>query len=284
MTLRILIHDVGHGQAIHAFTPTGQTVAIDLGCSDDFSPLEWLRRQTDTIDSLIITHPHGDHIDEILGLEAHGFKVRQFWRPKWLGAGDIKAANQANYEVKVNKYLAMSQNYYMPIPENEVVGNPLITGGVSIGKYAASGCGTSNINNHSGVVVFEYAGVKLIVPGDNEPPSWNALLQGQRFVQAARNPNVFMVSHHGRESGYCAELFDEQTGIGKPDLCVISDGRVQDTDATARYFYHAEGWPVHSREGNSSDRRFCVTTRSDGYVDIKIGRNGDKPFLSVTAS
>ena len=30
MTLKIKIHDVGHGQAVHVFTPNGQTIVIDL--------------------------------------------------------------------------------------------------------------------------------------------------------------------------------------------------------------------------------------------------------------
>ena len=77
MTLQIFIHNVGHGQAIHAITPSGKTVVIDLGRSSDFSPLEWLRQDTDTIDSLVITHPHGDHIDEFLLLNKMGFKIRQ---------------------------------------------------------------------------------------------------------------------------------------------------------------------------------------------------------------
>lgn len=284
MSLRILIHNVGHGQAIHAFTPAGQTVVIDLGCSDDYSPLEWLRNQTDTIDSLVITHPHGDHIDEMLDLGQHGFKVRQFWRPKWLTADEVRDANQASYESKIDRYLEMSQSFHVSIPDNELVGNPTVTGGVTIGKYASSGCGRSNINNHSGVVVFEYEGVKVVIPGDNEPPSWRALLENQDFVRAARGANIFMASHHGRDSGYCSEVFDDEVGIRKPSLCVISDGRVQDTDATARYSFHAQGWLIHSRGERESDRRFCVTTRSDGLIDVDIGRNSEKPYLAVTAN
>lgn len=282
MSLRILIHNVGHGQAIHAFTPASQTVVIDLGCSEYFSPLEWLRKQTDTIDNLIITHPHGDHIDEILDLDQHGFNVRQLWRPRWLTADEVRAANQASYEAKVERYLEMSQRFSVPIPENELIGNPAVTGGVTIRKYASRACGRNNINNHSGVVVFEYEGVKIVIPGDNEPPSWRALLEQQDFVQAARGAHIFMASHHGRDSGLCSELFDDESGIRKPSLCAISDGRVQDTDATSRYSFHAQGWLVHSRNGRGSNKRFCVTTRSDGFIDIKIGRNSEGPYMAVT--
>jgi len=284
MSLRILIHNVGHGQSIHAFTPANQVIVIDLGCSETFSPLAWLRHKngTTTIDSLVITHPHGDHIDEILILKKNGIKVRQFWRPNWLTEDEVRAANQAAYQDNVTAYLQMSETFSDPIPYERLIGNPAVTGGVKITRFASKSCGRSNINNHSGVVVFEYAGSKVIIPGDNEPPSWRELLEQSEFVDVTSSPDIFMASHHGRESGYCADLFDEKNGIGKPKLTVISDGRKQDTDATSRYSYHASGWKVHSRAGDPSTERLCVTTRSDGFIDIKIGHDENRPFLSVT--
>jgi beta-lactamase superfamily II metal-dependent hydrolase len=175
MTLRVLIHNVGHGQSIHSFTPAGEVVVIDLGCSDTFSPLEWLKNQTETIDSLIITHPHGDHIDEILKLDSMEFRVRQLWRPKWLPKEDVYNQNQASYTEKLDRYFEMSDSYNQPIPDNERVGNPIVSGGVSIENHASESCAVSNINNHSFVVVFSYSGSKVIIPGDNEPASWRAL-------------------------------------------------------------------------------------------------------------
>ena len=281
MSLHIIVHNVGHGQAVHAFTPSGHVVVIDLGRSDAFSPLGWLRGKTPTIDSLVITHPHGDHIDEILDLGTQGFRVRQLWRPKWLTENEIREANQVRYEAQVNRYIEMSERYSEPIPNEELVGNPAVTGGVSITRYASNSCGRSNINNHSGVVVFKYLGLTVVIPGDNEPPSWRELLENTHFMDVARNPDVFTASHHGRDSGYHAQLFDPTKGIGKPRLCVVSDGRVQDTDATSRYSYHARGWRVFSRRSKGSTERFCVTTRTDGFIDITIGQN-ENTFLNVT--
>jgi hypothetical protein len=87
-----------------------------------------------------------------------------------------------------------------------------------------------------------------------------------------------MASHHGRDSGYCSELFE----LFKPSLCVISDSRAQDTNASSRYSAHARGWTVHRKKGGKSKERYCVTTRSDGYIDIKMGKSSDgKNFLSV---
>lgn len=281
--LKIIIHDVGHGQAVHAFTPDGKVVVIDLGTSANFSPLEWLSGSTRTIDSLVVTHPHGDHIDEMLLIDKFGFNVRQFWRPKWLPKKDVYAANQATYQDKLDAYFELSDRYSESIMDGELVGDPKVTGGVTIKEFASSNCGTKNINNHSGVVAFEHLGVRIVIPGDNEPPSWKELLKQPEFVSMVRDAHVFMASHHGRQSGYCTELF-AALNDKSPRLCVISDAGVQDTDATQRYSYHAEGWRINSRSspGNARDR-YCVTTRSDGYVAIEVGTNqsGDT-YLSVT--
>jgi len=282
MTLKIFIHDVGHGHSIHAFTPNDQSIVIDLGCSDDFSPLDWLKKSTSTIDSLVVTHPHGDHIEEILKLKE--FKVKQFWRPKWLSEDDVRKANQNRYSEKLDYYFDISNNRFTQrIEKDELVGNPDVSAGVTIKTYASSDCGTSNINNHSGVVVFEYCGVKVVIPGDNEIPSWKSLLEQPDFVKAVDGAHIFLASHHGRESAYHSDLFKTI----RPKLCVVSDGRVQDTDATSRYSAHASGWPVNDKANGESTERNCLTTRTDGYVEIEIRKNeseNGKPYLSVSKS
>ena len=140
--------------------PNGHVVVIDLGCSAEFSPLEWLGRPT--IDSLVVTHPHGDHIDEILALRPAG-SVCQFWRPTWLTEAEIRGANQTVYDDHVNRYLEMSARYTRPLRNDELVGNPDVSGGVRITHHASRECGRSNINNHSQVVVFEYRGLNVVI-------------------------------------------------------------------------------------------------------------------------
>jgi beta-lactamase superfamily II metal-dependent hydrolase len=282
MSLRTLFHNVGHGQAVHLFTPDGKVVVIDLGCSADFSPLTWLSSISKVIDLLIITHPHGDHIDEILLLEKLGFRVRQFWRPKWLSREEVYAANQPEYEEKLDRYFELSDTYNGVVKSEELVGNPNYTGGVHIRTYASSECGRSNINNHSGVVTINHAGSTIIVPGDNEPASWRALLAQPDFAAALAAADILMASHHGRESGFCGDLFLNRR---KPRLFVISDGRVKETDATSRYSANATGWTVHSRGKLPSTARKAVTTRTDGYIDVRTGVDvSSSRYLSVTAS
>lgn len=279
MSLRVVIHNVGHGQAIHIFTPNGKTIVIDLGSSSSFSPLNWLRESYSTIDYLMITHPHGDHIDEFLLLDELDFNIGQLWRPKWLAKDSVYGQNQTEYSDKLDAYFELSSRSSTSVGLDENVQNPSVNGGVTIKVFNSMDCGQSNINNHSGVMFLEYANSAIMIAGDNEPPSWNELLQQPDFVQAIEKTDIFMASHHGRESGYCSDLFTK-----KPRLCVVSDGCVQKTDATARYSQHALGWSVNHRDGSEMTKRNCVTTRSDGAIDIRIGRSesAQKPYLAVT--
>lgn len=275
MTLKVLIHDVGHGQAVHIFTPKRQTVVVDLGCSASMSPLSRLKKQTSTIDTLIITHPHGDHIDEFLQLK-DDFYVKHFWRPNWLDKTEVYKQNQSSYTEKLDAYFQMSDSYNEPIKPTEDACNSDVSG-VKIDVFYSSSCGESNINNHSMVVCLEYASSTIMIPGDNEPASWKKLLEQPSFVTALKKTDIFMASHHGRLSGYCNEIFKS-----KPMLCVVSDGRVQDTDAASRYSSHATGWKVHHRSGAKSGDRYRVTTRNDGDIEILAGHEPERPFLSVT--
>lgn len=276
------IHNVGHGQAVHVFLPDGKTAVVDLGCSADFSPLEWLSKITKEIDLLVITHPHGDHIDEIHLIRDLGFAVHQLWRPSWLTEAEVYAANQASDAKKVAAYLTLSNGFNQPLTDANRFDVASNNSGAAIEMFISPGCGRSNINNHSLVVACTYEESTVIIPGDNEPPSWNALLLQSAFVKAMKNADIFMASHHGRKSGYCAEIFAEDR---KPLLCAISDGRQQDTDATDRYSYHAKGWAVHKRSEAKSEQRCAITTRTDGLIEIKFGRNSEsqKRFVSVTA-
>jgi beta-lactamase superfamily II metal-dependent hydrolase len=278
MNLEVYFHNVGHGQAIHIFTPAGESVVVDLGCSNSFSPLEWLRGITDTVDCLVITHPHGDHIAEILNLTRFGFNVRQLWRPNWLNEAAIRDQNQASYTPQLNCYLAMSSTYNYPIPASELVGDPAVSSGLTIGRFAARDCGESNINNHSFVVVLEYLGVKLLIPGDNEPPSWRSLLTQPGFRAAVAGTNVFMPSHHGRESGYCSDLFD----LFKPDLSIISDREVCDTDASDKYRQYTTGWSLRSRSTGQAEKRYVVTTRCDGMIHVQVYPSGGRNWLAIS--
>lgn len=274
MSLAINIYNVGHGLAIHMLTPNGKTIVLDLGCSEDFSPLLLLQNRTTQIDSLIITHPHGDHIEDIKN--RYKFDIIQLSRPKWLSKSDVEEANKG-YDTEIDEYFILSDSYSQSVNQGSSVFDPENNGGVKILTFSTPDCGKSNINNHSIVTIIEYCGSKVVIPGDNESSSWSKLLENSEFVKAISGMSVFVASHHGRESGFCSDVFKNN----KPKISIVSDGRKVDTDATSRYSSVSTGWSVYDPNGNKEIRK-CLTTRNDGSIEVLIGSNNSGNFLQIT--
>ncbi|MBX9680700.1 MAG: hypothetical protein K2X38_18245, partial [Gemmataceae bacterium] len=239
--LEVMIWDVDHGSAAYINTPTGKHIAIDLGVGDmssgqEFSPLRHLRwnRHVQQIDWLIVTHPHRDHIDDIgnVGLVS----PRMLSANRGIAWEHIEGGNQEGDEDVINQYAALLNNYNQTTPSSAspFTGNDW---GCTIQQFTPTYSGP-NLNNYSLVTIFSYAGSKIVIPGDNEAASWKSLLSNPYFVQAIKGTDIFVASHHGRESGFYGELFDHF----KPKLVIVSDTNHGSTSVTGNYTYHAEGW------------------------------------------
>ena len=287
MNSKIRIWNVEHGSAAHITTPNGKKIVVDMGSSPGVSPLTSLKGfpsyyyTPPPIDRLIVTHPHYDHISDIKVLD--GWQPTSFVRPSHLTVDDIVEGHRGTLgeEAKqaVWRYLDMDSRYTNPPNPATDPTEPDNNGGARIRTFHPYCCNRSNINNHSVVTVVEYAGVKVLIPGDNEACSWKELLLNSDFRNAIGGTNILVAAHHGRESGYYANLFN----YIYPKLTVVSDGRVVDTSATSRYSAKSEGWKVHKCNSGIQETRYCLTTRNDGNIDIEFGLNGlGRPFLSVT--
>ncbi len=286
--LRLVVHDVEHGSAAYLETPNGKQMIIDLGVGsterDDqnYSPLThlWHRYGVRKLDLAIITHPHRDHLDDIDNLH---FFSPALLRPRHLAVNDIRAGNQNGGSSKIDKYLALCAQHDggTMVPAHLDCRRPENNGGATILNFFPTRCARSNLNNHSIVTVVAYAGTKVLIPGDNEAISWRELLQDPTFVEAIRGTNILVAAHHGREAGYCEDIFEHMPDLR---LTVISDGPGSDTSATAKYHRHCGGWPVRYRADGSQETRYCLTTRQDGLVHIQIGFNpSNQPFRVVSA-
>ena len=285
MSLRFITWNVQHGSAAYIRTPNDKHIVVDLGArsydGSSFSPLLHLKRHwgVSRLDSVIISHPHIDHIEDILNFDA--LEPACLIRPKHLTEGDLWAGNRnASEETKqiIWKYIEVNNRYTHPISPQDDPTLPENNGGASIKTFTPTGSSTSNLNNHSVVTIITYEGVKVLSPGDNEPPSWCELLNRTDFRRAISGTHVLVAPHHGRESGFYRDLFD----YIEPVITIISDGRFSDTSATARYSDITKGWNVTRRNGSNQDRK-CVTTRNDGLIDVVISRaSSGAPTLRVT--
>lgn len=287
MGLEIVIWDVQHGSAAFIQTPSGKKIVKDLGTGSfgeggkEFSPLKHLKKKygIDQLDYVIISHPHKDHIDDILNFDK--LDPRVLSRPKHLTREDVMKSVRDQDKQLFEKYFEIDARYSQPVSQDNDPERPENNGGVEILNFYPKKCSTSNINNHSIVTTISYASSKIMIPGDNESPSWKELLEDGAFKEAIKGTDILVAPHHGREAGYCADIFEYFT----PKLTVVSDDYETDSSAVSRYSKISTGWTVHHRSGADSDNRCCVTTRSDGYIVIGMGiRDDKKPYLQVTVA
>jgi competence protein ComEC len=281
---KIIFWDVEHGHAAYLKAPNGRHIVIDLGTGsygsgNEFSPLNYLKDQygVNQLDYVIITHPHVDHIDDIFSFDSLNPKV--LLRPKHLDKYPILENASDTDKPKLEKYFEISERYNTPISETsqDSPSNPNNWGGLVIKSFSPSKCSQSNLNNHSEVMIFSFEGIKIIVPGDNEPPSWNELREIDGFEEFSKDTDILLAPHHGRKSG-----FDNDTMKHfNPRLTIVSDGKYCDTSATSRYSAISRGWSVYKADG-TSENRFCLTTRNDGVIITSFGKGGDgKSYLQV---
>lgn len=293
--VEIIFWDVQHGHATYIKTPNNKHIVIDLGIGNysgkdtAFSPLLNLKNKygVQQLDYLIITHPHLDHIDDILNLDSLIPKV--FLRPEQITNAevmqeekDVKTIRNSD-RPKFEKYCEINGKYNRPIEGGtNDPNNPLNFGSMKIISFNPTTCSHTNFNNHSIVTVIEYEGIKVVIPGDNEACSFDELMQSETFKEAVNEADILLAPHHGRENGY----HNEFVNLVNPRLTIVSDGRFCDTSANGRYSQKSRGWTVFKENGTSSERK-CLTTNSDGEIYVSFGPTTNKEsknFLHVRTS
>ncbi|MDI1316262.1 MBL fold metallo-hydrolase [Flavobacterium sp.] len=291
--VEMVFWDVQHGHATYIKSPNNRHIVVDLGIgsyddnNESFSPLLHLKNvyKIQQLDYVIITHPHLDHIDDILNFDALSPKV--LMRPKQITNSEVMQEEKDVITIrnsdkpKFEKYCEINNRYSEPVLTESVnnVRNPTNFGGLKITAFNPVTCDHKNFNNHSIISVFEYASIKVVVPGDNEKCSFEELLQDDKFKEAIKNADILLAPHHGRESGYFAEFID----LVNPRITIVSDGRFCETSANGRYSQKSRGWNVTNGKGNKELRK-CLTTNSDGEVFVKFGFTNDnknQSFLNV---
>lgn len=282
----VVFWDVQHGHSTYIKTPNDRHIIVDLGIGDysgnnqDFSPLLRLKNKygVQRLDYVVITHPHLDHIDDILNFDLLAPKV--FNRPKQLTNEEVMEGVQEKDRKKFEKYCEINNRYNSPIEPDSIdnTSKPENWGGLKIQTFTPVTCNHNNFNNHSIVVVIECAETKIVIPGDNQENSYLELMSKPSFMAAIKNADMLLAPHHGRVSGYNVDFVNQVN----PKLTIVSDGRFCDTSANGRYSAKSSGWTVHKKSGNSVIRK-CLTTNTDGEVVAKFGYNSEnKPYLSVT--
>lgn len=270
------VWDVQLGLAIHVKAPNNKYIVIDLGTGTyNTSPLR--KRMWDNIAYMVITHPHLDHISDILNFDINAPKI--LCRPPLLTNEEVMEGVRQCDRAKFEKYCQINDRYNSPVKydDENYTGNPNNYGGLEIQTFSTSLCDHSNFNNFSMITVFQLSGIKVVVCGDNEKDSFDKLMKESDFKNAVRSADVLVAPHHGRESAYHSEF----VSLVNPRITIISDTTKRDASAVDKYAQKSRGWKVRGEE------RKCLTTRNDGNITVEFGESDDPNYygtLHITTS
>jgi beta-lactamase superfamily II metal-dependent hydrolase len=259
--MKLTIHDVGHGGCISLVHSNGNAMLWDVGHQGDNRPSSILPNSgINSVEYLFITNYDEDHVSDMPEFRSK-VGIRAVYRNKSISPTALRALKLKGGPISpamdstLDLLSGLSEGLMSPLPSFQ---------GISHSVYCNNyGTEYDDTNNISLVTFVSIGGSKFIIPGDLERKGWIGLLQNRAFVEELRGVNVFVASHHGRESGYCKEVFD----ICSPNVFVFSDSQKQHAtqETTQLYAKRAKGIQFNGAT------RYVLTTRNDGTFSWNFG-------------
>ena len=255
--MRFEILNVEHGFCAYAQGADGRVLLFDCGHSDVNRPSVYLpARGIHSIQRLFVTNYDEDHISDLVAVRRN-LDIRVLTRNPSMTSSQIRSLKAPPISPAMTELLSMVDTF-----TGEVSAAELESKGLQVWFYHNSYPRFTDTNNLSLLVFLDVGSVSFVLPGDLERAGWLELLKIPDVQGLLKRVNVFVASHHGRESGYCREVFD----YCHPSLIVMSDGPIQhDTQQMATtYAQHASG-AYFTTDGTQKLRK-VVTTRKDGNI------------------
>ena len=198
------VHFIDVGQADSAFIElgNGQTMLIDAGRSGS-DVVDYIRNlQYETIDYVVASHPHDDHIGGMATV-LNSFNIGKMYIPK-----------QAHTISAFTNMLDVIENKGIDLYTAKAGTNILSSGNINIDVLAPFSESNSNLNNASAVVRITYGKTVMLFTGDAEHVIENQLLN------SGIDADVLKVGHHGAGSASSSSFIKAVS----PDIAVISVG------------------------------------------------------------
>ncbi len=205
--LTVEVLDVGQGDAILIRSPAGKTVLIDAGTSRSPVPVMLKRRDIDTLDLVIATHAHADHIGAMARV-LQQVPVKLYGDQGMPHTTTTYARVMQQVEGKGIRYLALRSGRVFNLDDGiklEVLGpaEPLLGGT------------RSDLNSNSVVTRLTHGDNCFLFTGDAEDPTEHLLLQN-----GLSTCNVLKVAHHGSAHSTSRAWLQAV----QPELALISVG------------------------------------------------------------
>jgi beta-lactamase superfamily II metal-dependent hydrolase len=278
--MHLRIWDVEHGACamIRHFNAGmwGRLAMIDSGDAADFRPSTFIRHSLNLtrLDYLFITNADQDHMSDLAGLTAGGIHVPVMFRNPSYTGGQLRGIKE-----KGGNALTPDAQWYVNACEIYSHGYPddpfdQYMGGVSAEVFYNPYPTFTDTNNLSLVAAIRFGTFQILFPGDLTREGWLALLAREDFRRMLSATTILVASHHGRDDGYCEEVFN----YCRPRAVVMSDKAiVHDTQRTTGIY--GSRVTDHFRDGvliaNTGNYRNILTTRKDGHIHFTVLDNGD---------
>lgn len=277
--LDIRMWDVGLGDAIWA-NAASRDVIIDMGATS-FSPLEHVESKTGvrTVDLMIVTHPHEDHIRDVVRYDDLDLRVSHLRRNKAHDAlleDKIEEEDDDHYLEIAGSYEVFVSKFTGPAsidPASEDFAEGATFRSFQLDRTDVDGPRYKQMNNLSLITVIERYGFKLVTAGDLMTQGIETIIDDREDIMAAiADADVLIAPHHGRDSGYVNEFVDHID----PHIVFISDKPDNGNNASA-YNRKPTGVRVlNERTGEvSDDPRNAITTRNDGRLRVRANTRED---------
>jgi len=210
LTVKVL--DIGQGDAI-LIRAGGQTVLVDTGDIEHRDKMvAYIKKEgITTIDKVIITHPHADHLGGMPGI-IENFKV-----------GQIYDSGKTGTTALYRQYLSLVNKKNIPFtvatPGTEII----ITNEIKLKIFAPdkSLLADGEINNSSIVAKLIYNKFSMLLTGDAEKESEEIMLKS---YAGELKSNVLKAGHHGSNTSSSSEFLK---AVG-PEAAIISLGANND--------------------------------------------------------
>lgn len=247
-TLEVYFFDVGQGDSELIRLPGGENILIDAGTSSTEDELVGELRSlgAETLDLVVATHPHADHIGGMAAV-IDAFDVRQVVMPR---ISESDTPTTKTYENLLQSIADKGLTITPAEPGDEL----LSSGGAVLTVLAPNGEDYGDLNNYSVVLRLTYGEDSFLFTGDAEEASEEEMLSLDWPLTAT----VLKCGHHGSETSTSPAFLDAVS----PQYAVISCGVDNDyghPDAVTLEKLEAAGVEVFR-----TDRQGTILASTDG--------------------
>jgi competence protein ComEC len=272
------VFDVDHGSCNFIMTETGKTELIDFGSKPLWSPVNHIYnnyiRQYGSLDRLVLTHHHGDHLSDLDNFNGRTPRmvVRRRLEGTYLTA--CRNSNSSSGQRLAERFSDTYDSWTGSVSDDEISEEAwgikvLQTKLSNEDADAVSSTYNSQVNNSSYVRLYNHKGTKILLCGDIEKEGMELLLQqNPNFRAELKGLNVLIAPHHGHSSSFSADLFN---ATGQVDV-VIASMMSGDSNVDSRY---SDSRYVRGISFNDGTSKKLLTTRTYGAITVESKGYGD---------